>query len=58
VPTLPAVPGQHRTEAAWGGDAAALLGALGGAINVRSVEAAASRVLLNVADTAHVDAAA
>jgi PTS system N-acetylglucosamine-specific IIC component len=55
---LPAEPGEHRTEPDWEGDAGALLAALGGAINVRSVEGAASRVLLNVADSAQVDAAA
>ena len=55
---LPAGAGEQVTEVDWGGDAAALLAALGGAINVRSVEGAASRVLLKVADSAQVDTTA
>ncbi len=58
LPPPPAAAAEQVTEADWGGDAAALLAALGGAINVRSVEGAASRVLLNVADSAQVDAMA
>jgi PTS system N-acetylglucosamine-specific IIC component len=55
---LSAAPAEHRAEPDWAGDAAALLAGLGGAINVRSVEGAASRVLVSVADSAQVDAAA
>jgi PTS system N-acetylglucosamine-specific IIC component len=58
LPPLPAAAAEQVTEADWGGDAAALLAALGGAINVRSVEGAASRILLKVADSAQVDAPA
>ena len=54
LPAAPLQPAQPH----WAGDAAALLAALGGAINVRSVEGAASRVLVNVADSAKLDAGA
>jgi PTS system N-acetylglucosamine-specific IIC component len=57
-PPSPADAAEQVTEADWGGDAAALLAALGGAINVLSVEGAASRILLKVADSAQVDAPA
>jgi PTS system N-acetylglucosamine-specific IIC component len=58
MPAAAAASTPRPAEADWTGDAAALLAGLGGAINVRSVEGAASRVLLNVADSAQVDAAA
>jgi N-acetylglucosamine PTS system EIICBA or EIICB component len=44
--------------AAWSGDAAGLLAALGGRTNVRTVESAASRLRIGVADAALIERAA
>jgi N-acetylglucosamine PTS system EIICBA or EIICB component len=49
---------EQAPREAWTGDAAALMAALGGSSNVRSVVAAASRVRIGVEDPARVDRAA
>jgi PTS system N-acetylglucosamine-specific IIC component len=55
----PAQAARERSSApAWLGDARALLAALGGGGNVRSVQAAASRLRVGVADAALIDRAA
>jgi PTS system N-acetylglucosamine-specific IIC component len=51
----PLVPSGTQPEPAWAGDARALLHALGGRANVYSVQAAASRLRVGVADAARID---
>jgi len=58
-PAAATVPEAARAEGTpWGGDAAALLRALGGRANVRSVHTAVSRLRIAIEDPARIDRAA